>query len=63
MGKKNPKKAFDFIDIIERSEKKRNKGITMLLDKGLGLNQASDLMQADAYIDLFTRTLAGSVPA
>ncbi|MEI6128423.1 MAG: phosphosulfolactate synthase, partial [Pseudomonadota bacterium] len=46
------KKAFDFIEIIERAEKPRSKGLVMVLDKGLGLSQAQDLMQAAPYIDI-----------
>ena len=46
------KKAFDFVDVITRDTKPRKNGITMLLDKGIGLNQATDLMQAADYIDL-----------
>jgi phosphosulfolactate synthase len=46
------KKAFDFVDVITRDTKPRKSGITMLLDKGIGLNQACDLMQAADYIDL-----------
>jgi phosphosulfolactate synthase len=49
---KNMKTAFDVIDMHARSEKPRNKGLTMVLDKGLGLNQAEDLMEAAAYIDI-----------
>lgn len=36
-----------------RSEKPRKTGITMILDKGLGLNATSDLMEtASAYVDI-----------
>lgn len=44
--------AFDIIEILTRSEKPRQKGITMVLDKGLGLYQAEDLMEAAPYIDI-----------
>ncbi len=46
------KKAFDFIELASRSEKPRVKGLTMFLDKGLGFNQARDLMQGASYIDI-----------
>lgn len=46
------KRAFDFIEIIQRSEKPREKGLVMVLDKGLGLGQARDLMHAAPYIDI-----------
>ena len=46
------KKAFEIIDLLARSEKPRAKGLTMLLDKGLGLYQAEDLMEAAPYIDI-----------
>jgi len=47
-----PKKAFDFIEIVPRIKKPRTKGLTMFLDKGLGFNQARDLMQVASYIDI-----------
>jgi phosphosulfolactate synthase len=46
------KQAFELIKIPARSEKPRTKGLTMVLDKGLGLNQAEDLMEAAPYIDI-----------
>jgi phosphosulfolactate synthase len=46
------KKAFEIIDILSRSEKPRARGLTMVLDKGLGLYQAADLMEAAPYIDI-----------
>ena len=46
------KKAFEIIEILSRSEKPRAKGLTMVLDKGLGLYQAKDLMEAASYIDI-----------
>ena len=46
------KKAFEIIDLLARSEKPRAKGLTMVLDKGLGLHQAEDLMEAAPYIDI-----------
>ncbi|BDC35606.1 phosphosulfolactate synthase [Candidatus Methanoliparum sp. LAM-1] len=46
------KKAFDFLDSIDRVEKPRNKGITMVLDKGMGFNAAKDLMEYADYIDI-----------
>jgi phosphosulfolactate synthase len=49
---KNMKMAFEIIDLLARSEKPRQQGLTMVLDKGLGLNQAEDLMEAAAYIDI-----------
>jgi len=52
MKAKDNKKAFGFVDVITRTEKTRKKGLTMVLDKGLGPNQAQDLMQAAPYIDI-----------
>jgi phosphosulfolactate synthase len=46
------KKAFELLDLLQRSEKPRIKGLTMVLDKGLGLHQAEDLMEAAPYIDI-----------
>ncbi len=45
-------KAFSMIDIIQRSGKPRTIGLTMVLDKGIGLYQVADLMQAGDYIDI-----------
>ena len=45
-------KAFDIIDVLKRSEKPRDMGITMVLDKGLGTSFAEDLMAFSDYIDL-----------
>lgn len=43
--------AFDFL-LIERENKPRNKGITMVLDKGLGLEMADSLMRiSGSYVD------------
>ena len=46
------KQAFELIKIPARSEKPRTRGLTMVLDKGLGLHQAEDLMEAAPYIDI-----------
>jgi phosphosulfolactate synthase len=46
------KKAFEILDLLHRSEKPRGRGFTMVLDKGLGLYQAKDLMEAAPYIDI-----------
>ena len=44
-------KAFDFL-LNNREEKPRNKGITMVLDKGLGLETAESLMDISGeYVD------------
>lgn len=44
-------KAFEFL-LNKREEKPRNKGITMVLDKGLGLETAQSLMDiAGDYVD------------
>lgn len=48
----NDKTAFEFIDIPARSEKIRKKGLTMVLDKGIGLHAAQDMMQAAPFIDI-----------
>jgi phosphosulfolactate synthase len=46
-------KAFEMIAIPSREEKPRKKGLTTLLDKGMGYHTASDLIeQAADYIDL-----------
>lgn len=43
--------AFDFL-LIERESKPRDKGITMVLDKGLGLEMADSLMKiAGEHVD------------
>ncbi len=44
--------AFGFLDIPVRSEKPRRKGLTMVLDKGLGLHHVQDLMHMAVYIDI-----------
>jgi len=46
------KRAFEILDLLPRSEKPRTAGLTMVLDKGLGLHQAEDLMEAAPYIDI-----------
>jgi len=45
-------KAFEMIDVLKRAGKPRNSGITMVLDKGLGMGAAKDLMPFSDYIDL-----------
>ncbi|MCX8042566.1 MAG: phosphosulfolactate synthase [Desulfobacterota bacterium] len=52
MAKKPEQMAFDFIDIPSRSEKPRSKGLVMVLDKGMGIEQGLSLMPAAAYIDI-----------
>ncbi len=37
-------------NIPERSEKPRNKGITMVMDKGLGIRQAQDLVETAGFL-------------
>ena len=47
------RKAFEMIDITNRTEKPREVGLTMVLDKGLGYRAAQDLMEyASEYIDM-----------
>lgn len=46
------RKAFDFIDILARSEKPRSRGLTMVLDKAVGPSGVEDLLQAAAYLDI-----------
>ena len=47
------RKAFEIIDIVNRAEKPRDVGLTMVLDKGLGYHAAQDLMEyASEYIDI-----------
>ncbi|MGB7001066.1 MAG: phosphosulfolactate synthase [Halobacteriota archaeon] len=47
------RKAFEIIDVVNRAEKPRDVGLTMVLDKGLGYHAAQDLMEyASEYIDL-----------
>ena len=47
------RKAFEIIDIVNRAEKPRDVGLTMVLDKGLGYRAAQDLMEyASEYIDI-----------
>ena len=45
-------RAFCFVEILERSEKPRTKGLTMVLDKGIGLYKARDLMHGAPYVDI-----------
>jgi len=47
-------KAFEIIDMTDRTEKQRDTiGLTMVLDKGMGYNAACDLMECAAdYIDV-----------
>jgi phosphosulfolactate synthase len=46
-------KAFEIIDIANRTGKPRDIGLTMVLDKGLGYHAAQDLMEyASEYIDI-----------
>lgn len=49
---KDRSEAFTFIEIMPRDQKPRAQGLTMVLDKGLGLYQAQDLMEAAEYIDI-----------
>ncbi len=45
--------AFEMVDIIPRESKPRDTGLTMVLDKGLGIHAAEDLvMYAGEYIDI-----------
>ena len=41
---------FDLPFIPERSTKPRQKGITMMMDKGLSLNETADFIQASAHL-------------
>jgi len=50
--KKEHSEAFPFIETVPRGRKPRSQGITMVLDKGLGFNQAQDLMEAAEFIDI-----------
>ncbi len=43
---------YSFLDIPYRDKKPREKGITMVLDKGYGLKQANDLMIAENWFDI-----------
>jgi phosphosulfolactate synthase len=45
-------KAFGFIDILARSEKPRSCGLTMVLDKAVGLCGVEDLLPAAPYLDI-----------
>lgn len=44
--------AFDFIEIPKRTQKPREQGITMVLDKGLGYESAKDLIVGREWIDV-----------
>ena len=47
------RKAFEIIDVVNRAEKPRDVGLTMVLDKGLGYHAAQDLMEyTSEYIDI-----------
>ena len=52
MEPRESKKAFEFIEILQRSEKPRKQGLMMMLDKGLGLNFAKDMAAAAQFIDI-----------
>ncbi len=58
------KKAWEGVvemPIRGRSSKPRTTGITMVIDKGLGLNQVKDLIQTSSdYIDIFKLTFGTS---
>ena len=51
MEPKDSKKAFECIDILQRSEKPRKQGLVMMLDKGLGLNFSRDMTASAQFID------------
>jgi phosphosulfolactate synthase len=36
--------------IPERSQKPREKGVTMMMDKGLGLREAEDFIEASGHL-------------
>lgn len=46
------KRAFDFLDMGARSEKPRQCGLTMVLDKGVGVGQARDMVACAPWIDI-----------
>lgn len=47
-------KAFSFIRVAPRESKPRTKGLTIVADRGLGLNRIDDLVDsAGDYIDVF----------
>lgn len=46
------KRAFDFLEMGARSEKPRQCGLTMVLDKGLGPGQARDLTTCAPWVDI-----------
>ena len=49
----NSPSAFDFIQLPNRSQKPRESGLTMMLDKGLTLSEVKELSEmAAGYIDL-----------
>lgn len=52
MVRKSEKMAFEFITIPSRSEKPRSKGLVMVLDKGMGIEQVRSIMPAADYIDI-----------
>ena len=37
-------------DIPSRPEKPREKGLTMMMDKGLGLNEAANFIESSAHL-------------
>ncbi len=45
-------KFFGFLEVKKRCPKPRDRGLTMVLDRGIGLNHAEDLMEAEEYIDI-----------
>jgi phosphosulfolactate synthase len=48
-----PGVSMDFLDLLSRESKPRSRGITHVIDKGLGLRQVDDLLETSAeFIDI-----------
>lgn len=53
MSKELADKAFNFIKVVPRETKPRTKGLTIVADRGIGLNKVQDLIASSGdYIDI-----------
>jgi len=52
----------DFLDLLVRAAKPRSSGITQVLDRGVSLAHAADLLaMTEPYVDAARRHLPGTV--
>lgn len=52
MGDQIGEGFFDFVTLRQRGGKPRSRGLTMVIDRGIGLNHARDLMHSSNFIDV-----------